>query len=68
MIDRILLLLLGICIVLMSIVTLADPDGYYMQSIEGIFFTLIIGSLGLTMVLSWNYWLVNVWKATKKAH
>tara|TARA_R110000868_G_scaffold240819_1_gene495376 strand:- start:1127 stop:1318 length:192 start_codon:yes stop_codon:yes gene_type:complete len=51
MIDRILLLLLGICIVLMSIVTLADPDGYYMQSIEGIFFTLIIGSLGLTMVL-----------------
>ena len=51
MIDRILLLLLGICIVLMSIVTLSDPDGYYMQSIEGIFFTLIIGSLGLTMVL-----------------
>jgi len=51
MIDKILLLLLGICIVLMSIVTLADPDGYYMQSIEGIFFTLIIGSLGLTMVL-----------------
>ena len=51
MIDRILLFLLGICVMLMSIVTLADPDGYYMQSIEGIFITLFIGSIGLTMIL-----------------
>tara|TARA_R110002096_G_scaffold326573_1_gene520550 strand:- start:77 stop:280 length:204 start_codon:yes stop_codon:yes gene_type:complete len=51
MIDRILLFLLGICVVLMSIVTLANPDGYYMQSVEGIFFTLFIGSIGLTMIL-----------------
>jgi len=29
MIERILLFLLGICIMLMSIVTLSDPDGYY---------------------------------------
>ena len=32
MIDRILLFLIGVCIMLMSIVTLADADGYYMQS------------------------------------
>ena len=51
MIDRILLFLLGICVMLMSIVTLANPDGYYMQSIEGIFITLFIGSIGLTMIL-----------------
>jgi len=43
--------LMGICVMLMSIVTLADPDGYYMQSIEGIFITLFIGSIGLTMIL-----------------
>ena len=49
--DRFLLFLMGICIVLMSIVTLANPDGYYMQSVEGIIFTLFIGSIGLTMVL-----------------
>lgn len=36
---------------LMSIVTLADADGYYMQSIEGIFITLFIGSIGLAMIL-----------------
>jgi hypothetical protein len=51
MIDRILLLLLGICVMLMSIVTLSDPDGYYMQSIEGIMITIFIGSIGLTMIL-----------------
>ena len=51
MIDRILLFLIGVCIMLMSIVTLADPNGYYMQSIEGIFITLFIGSIGLTMIL-----------------
>ena len=51
MIDRILLLLLGICVMLMYIVTLADPDGYYMQSIEGIMITIFIGSIGLTMIL-----------------
>ena len=44
-IDRILLFLMGICVMLMSIVTLADPDGYYMQSIEGIFITLFIKSI-----------------------
>ena len=57
MIDRILLFLMGICVMLMSIVTLADPDGYYMQSIEGIFITLFIGSIGLTMILVsfWQY-------------
>lgn len=49
--DRFLLFLMGICVVLMSIVTLANPDGYYMQSVEGIIFTLFIGSVGLTMVL-----------------
>ena len=37
--------------VVMSSVTLANPDGYYMQSVEGIIFTLFIGSVGLTMVL-----------------
>ena len=49
--DRILLFLLGICVMLMSLVTLSDPNGYYMQSIEGILFTLFIGSIGLTMIL-----------------
>ena len=49
--DRFLLFLMGICVVLMSIVTLANPDGYYMQSVEGIIFTLFIGSVGLTMIL-----------------
>ena len=49
--DRFLLFLMGICVVLMSSVTLANPDGYYMQSVEGIIFTLFIGSIGLTMVL-----------------
>ncbi len=49
--DRFLLFLMGICVVLMSSVTLANPDGYYMQSVEGIIFTLFIGSVGLTMVL-----------------
>ena len=51
MIDRILLFLLGICVMLMSIITLSDPDGYYMQSIEGILITIFIGSIGLTMIL-----------------
>ena len=51
MIERILLCLLGICIMLMSFATLADPDGYYMQSIEGILFTCFIGSIGFTMIL-----------------
>jgi hypothetical protein len=51
MIDRILLFLLGICVMLMSIVTLADPNGYYMQSVEGILITIFIGSIGLTMIL-----------------
>ena len=50
-IDRILLFLIGVCVMLMSIVTLANPDGYYMQSIEGIFITLFIGSIGLAMIL-----------------
>ena len=50
-IDRILLFLIGVCVMLMSIVTLADADGYYMQSIEGIFITLFIGSIGLAMIL-----------------
>ena len=50
-IDRILLFLMGICVMLMSIVTLSDPDGYYMQSIEGIHITIFIGSIGLTMRL-----------------
>tara|TARA_R100000657_G_scaffold7433_1_gene4897 strand:+ start:119 stop:310 length:192 start_codon:yes stop_codon:yes gene_type:complete len=49
--DRFLLFLMGICVVLMSSVTLANPDGYYMQSVEGIIFTLFIGSVGLTMIL-----------------
>ena len=49
--DRFLLFLMGICVVLMSSVTLANPDGYYMQSVEGIIFTLFIGSVGLTMGL-----------------
>ena len=31
-IDRILLFLIGVCVMLMSIVTLANPDGYYMES------------------------------------
>ena len=51
MIERILLCLLGICIMLMSFVTLADPDGYYMQSFEGIVFTCFIGAVGFTMIL-----------------
>ena len=49
--DRILLFLLGICILLMSIVTIADPDGYYMQSVEGIIFTCFIGAIGFTMIM-----------------
>ena len=49
--DAFLLLLMGACIMTMALITLGDPDGYYMQSIEGMFFTLILGSLGLTMVL-----------------
>lgn len=49
--DRILLFLLGICIMLMSFVTLADPDGYYMQSLEGIVFTCFIGAVGFTIIL-----------------
>ena len=49
--DRFLLFILGICVVLVSSVTLANPDGYYMQTVEGIIFTLFIGSVGLTMVL-----------------
>ena len=51
MIDRILLFLMGICVMLMSIVTLADPNGYYMQTVGRILFTLGIGSIGLTMIL-----------------
>ena len=51
MIERILLFLLGICIMLMSFVTLANPDGYYMQSLEGIVFTCFIGAVGFTMIL-----------------
>jgi hypothetical protein len=35
----------------MSFVTLADPDGYYMQSFEGIVFTCFIGAVGFTMIL-----------------
>jgi hypothetical protein len=50
-IDRVLLFLMGICIMLMSIVTLSDPDGYYMQTVEGILITIFIGSIGLTMIL-----------------
>jgi len=49
--DRILLFLLGICVLLMSIVTIADPDGYYMQSVEGIIFTCLIGAIGFTMIM-----------------
>ena len=49
--DRILLFLLGICVLLMSIVTIADPDGYYMQSVEGIIFTCFIGAIGVTMIM-----------------
>tara|TARA_R100001480_G_scaffold145210_1_gene143300 strand:- start:156 stop:347 length:192 start_codon:yes stop_codon:yes gene_type:complete len=49
--DRILLFLLGICVLLMSIVTIADPDGYYMQSVEGIIFTCFIGAIGFTMIM-----------------
>jgi len=51
MIERILLFLLGICIMLMSIVTLSDPDGYYMQTVEGILITIFIGSIGLTLII-----------------
>ena len=51
MIERILLCLLGICIMVMSFVTLANPDGYYMQSFEGIVFTCFIGAVGFTMIL-----------------
>ena len=50
-IDRVLLFLLGICIMLMSIVTLSDPDGYYMQTVEGILITIFIGSIGLTLII-----------------
>ena len=32
-------------------VTLADPDGYYTQSVEGILFTCFIGTVGFTMIL-----------------
>ena len=49
--DRILLFLLGICVLLMSIVTIANPDGYYMQSVEGIIFTCFIGAIGVTMII-----------------
>ena len=55
MIERILLFILGLCIMLMSIVTLTDPNGYYMRSIEGILITLFIGSIGLTMILASFY-------------
>ena len=48
---RILLFLLGICVLLMSIVTIANPDGYYMQSVEGIIFTCFIGAIGVTMII-----------------
>lgn len=51
MIERILLFLLGICIMLMSFVTLANPYGYYMQSLEGIVFTCFIGAVGFTIIL-----------------
>ena len=51
MIERILLCLLGICIMVMSFVILADPDGYYTQSVEGILFTCFIGTVGFTMIL-----------------
>ena len=50
-IDAFLLFVLGLCVIMMAIVTLADPNGYYMQTVERIFFTLVIGSLGLTMIL-----------------
>lgn len=49
--DAFLLFLLGICIMLMSFVTLANPDGYYMQSLEGIVFTCFIGAVGFTIIL-----------------
>ena len=55
MIERILLFILGVCIMIMSIVTLTDPNGYYMRSIEGILITLFIGSIGLTMILASFY-------------
>ena len=55
MIERILLFLLGICVMLMSVVTLADPDGYYMQTVEGILITIFVGSIGLTMILASFY-------------
>ena len=61
-IDRILLFLIGVCVMLMSIVTLADADGYYMQSIEAIFITLFIGSIGLTMIL---YSFISIFMKTK---
>ena len=35
----------------MAVVTLADPNGYYMQTVGRILFTLGIGSIGLTMIL-----------------
>ena len=51
MINRILLFILGVCIMVMSFVTLADPNGYYTQSVEGILFTCFIGTVGFTMIL-----------------
>ena len=50
-IDAFLLFLMGACVMTMALVTLADPNGYYMQTVGRIFFTLTIGSLGLTMIL-----------------
>ena len=49
--DAFLLFLLGTCIMLMSFVTLANPDGYYMQSLEGIVFTCFLGAVGFTIIL-----------------
>jgi predicted phage tail protein len=50
-IDAFLLFVLGLCVIMMAIVTLADPNGYYMQTVGRILFTLGIGSIGLTMIL-----------------
>ena len=50
-IDAFLLFVLGLCVIIMASVTLADPNGYYMQTVGRILFTLGIGSIGLTMIL-----------------
>ena len=49
--ESVLLFLLGNCVLLMSIVSFDNPDGYYMQSVEGIIFTCFIGAIGVTMII-----------------